>query len=209
MTYWINSGLFIRSRVHCILYLSLFSWTGNRPPRITSPLIRAPLGARLSTGKICFTIKFLFSVIVKIQFREYFSDYAGFKIYSKLLLHKWKCYGLCRIFSWKNANQPDKNFAQVICSFHSSSVAKNGCSPKLKTSPELFIHYPRQISLASEFILMAHFATLPPITRNECSLWKLQTIKWIINNEKLLILRNPARPWKKSPATGKLFPHFK
>ena len=208
MTYWINLGLIQRSRVNS--HLSLFSWTGNRPPRITSPLIRAPLGARLSTSKGCFTIKFLWCKRENHKFKEYFSKYAGIKIYSKLLLHKWnKYYSLCCIFSWKNANQPDKSFAQMICSFHSSSVAKNGCSPKLKTSPELFIHYPRQISLASEFILMVHFTTLGQSPVNECSLWKLQTIKWIINNEKLLILRNPARPWKKSPATGKLFLHFK
>ena len=42
-----------------LFYLSLFSWTGNRPPRITSPLILAPLGARLSTDTRCFTITFL------------------------------------------------------------------------------------------------------------------------------------------------------
>ena len=30
-------------------YLSLFSWTGKRPPRMTSPGILAPLGERLST----------------------------------------------------------------------------------------------------------------------------------------------------------------
>ena len=31
-------------------YLSLFSWTGKRPPRMTSPGILAPLGERPDTG---------------------------------------------------------------------------------------------------------------------------------------------------------------
>ena len=44
----------------CILfYLSLFSWTGNRPPIMTSPLILAPLGARQWTDTRCLTITFL------------------------------------------------------------------------------------------------------------------------------------------------------
>ena len=195
--------------VYTLCYLSLFSWTGNNPPRMTSPLIRAPLGARLSTTKDASQSKKFFCGKVKIiKCKIRFQIQSGIEYICILnCCIQW----LCCIFSWKNANQPDKGFAQVICSLHFSSVdAKKGSSPKSKTSAELFIHF----ILSSNFTrLRIHFDGslyhFRPITRNECSLWKLQTIKWIINNEKLLILRNPARPWKKSPATGKLFPHFK
>ena len=44
--------------------------------------------------------------------------------------------------------------------FSFSSAAKNGCSPKLRTAPDLFTRYHRQISFASKFILMVHFLTL-------------------------------------------------